>query len=55
MAAALVRHSSQEEGEACMHLFSRLSLLLLRGNAAILLSCNPQYSQGAVECDQEME
>ena len=28
LAAALARHSGQEEGEACRHLFSRLSILL---------------------------
>ena len=34
--AALSRHTGQEEGEATSHLWSRLGILLQRGNAAIL-------------------
>jgi hypothetical protein len=36
LAAAMARHTEQEEAEACRHLFSRLSILLQRGNVAIL-------------------
>jgi predicted acyl esterase len=40
LAAALARHTGQEEAEACRHLFSRLAILLQRGcRAAELLQC----------------
>ena len=55
LAAALARHSGQEEGEACRHLFSRLSILLQKGNAAILLNRIPQYPSGTVDGDQELD
>ena len=41
LGAALARHTGQEEGEAVSHLWSRLSILLQRGNAAILGNRNP--------------
>ena len=37
LASALSRHTGQEEGEASRHLFQRLSLGLMRGNAALLV------------------
>ena len=36
MAAALSRHTGQEEGEALLNLWGRLGIRLQRGNAAIL-------------------
>ena len=36
LGAALARHTGQDEGEATSHLWSRMSILLQRGNAAIL-------------------
>ena len=36
LAGALARHTGQEEAEATSHLWSRLGILLQRGNAAIL-------------------
>ena len=41
LGAALARHTGQEEGEAVSHLWSRLTILLRRGNAAILGNRNP--------------
>ena len=41
LGATLARHTGQEEGEAVSHLWSRLSILLQRGNAAILGNRNP--------------
>ena len=41
LGAALARHTGQEEGVAVSHLWSRLSILLQRGNAAILGNRNP--------------
>lgn len=36
LAAALARHTGQDESEATSHLLGRLGILLQRGNAAIL-------------------
>ena len=36
LGTALARHTGQEEGEAVSHLWSRMGILLQRGNAAIL-------------------
>ena len=36
LGAALSRHTGQEEGEAISHLWSRMGILLQRGNTAIL-------------------
>ena len=35
LGAALARHTGQEEGEAVSHMWSRMGILLQRGNAAI--------------------
>ena len=51
LAAALARHTGQEEDEAARHLFQRLSLCLMRGNAAMLVSRGPDcdHPQGEVD------
>ena len=41
LGAALARHTGQEEGVAVSHLWSRLSILLQCGKAAILGNRNP--------------
>ena len=41
LGAALSRHTGQEEGEAISHLWSRMGILLQRGNAAILSNWVP--------------
>ena len=41
LATALARHTGQEEEEATRHLFQRLSLGLMRGNTALLVSRGP--------------
>ena len=41
LGAALARQTGQEEGEVVGHLWGRLSILLQRGNAAILGNRNP--------------
>ena len=50
LAAAKARHAGQEEEEAMRHAFTRLSILLMRGNAAILSNRIPSYeAEGEVE------
>ena len=51
LATALARHTGQEEGEASKHLFQRLSLGLMRGNAALLVSRGPDGDHPAGEID----
>ena len=47
IASALARHSAQEESETIHHLFSRCSLLLQRGTAALLLNRIPSHPTAA--------
>ena len=51
LAAALARHTGQEEGEAKRHLFQRLSLGLMRGNATMLVCRGPDGDHPAGEVD----
>ena len=51
LATALARHTGQEEGEATRHLFQRLSLGLMRGNAALLVSRGPDGDHPPGEVD----
>ena len=51
LATALARHTGQEEGEASRHLFQRLSLGLMRGNAALLVSRGPDSDHPGAEVD----
>ena len=45
LGGALVRHTGQEESEAVRHLFERLSVLLVKGNAALLLNRVPSFAE----------
>ena len=51
LAAALARHTGQEEGEAKIHLFQRLSLGLMRGNATMLVCRCPDGDHPSGEVD----
>ena len=52
LAAALARHTGQEEGEALRHLWGRLGILLQRGNAAILGNRVPSYPTATMNGNQ---
>ena len=41
LAAALARHTGPEEGETSTHLFQKVSLLLMKGNAALFTNRIP--------------
>ena len=43
LTAAKARHTGQDEAEAMRHAFTRLSILIMRGNAAILSNRIPFY------------
>ena len=49
LGAALSRQTGQEEGEATRHLFQRLSLHLMRGNAALLVNRSPEFPEPEVD------
>ena len=41
LGSALARQTGQEEGEAISHLFQKLSVLLIKGNAALVKNREP--------------
>ncbi len=49
LAAALARHTGQEEAEALRHLFGRLSILIMRGNSALFTNRIPDYPQPEID------
>ncbi len=51
LATALARHTGQEEGEACHHLFGRLAVLLMRGNAALFSNRIPDHAPSQRKTD----
>ena len=48
MGSALARQTGGEEGEVIRHLVQRVSVLLTRGNAALLLNRMPSLTHPAV-------
>ena len=46
---ALARAMGQEELDTIRHLFGRLSILLMRGNSALLINCVPSYPDPQVD------
>ena len=53
LAIALARSTGQEEGEVVVvkHLFGRLSILLMRGNSALLLNRVPSHPDLHIDGD----
>ena len=49
LAVTNARHSGEEEEEALKHPFTRLSILVMRGNAAILSSRIPNFTPANVD------
>ena len=47
----LASHTGREEAETVRHLFKRLGILLVKGNAALLLSRTPSFVQAEVDGD----
>ena len=54
LGAALARHQGQEEQEVVRHLFQRLALVLMRGNAQLLVNRMPPEDQPEAEVDGYM-
>ena len=49
---ALSRHTGGEEGEVIRHIVQRISILLIKGNAALILYCVPSFPQTYVNGSQ---
>ena len=49
---ALSRHTGGEEGEVIRHIVQRISILLIKGNAALILYCVPSFPQPYVNGSQ---
>ena len=54
LGAALARHQGQEEQEVVRHLFQRLGLVLMRGNAQLLVNRMPPEDLPEAEVDGQM-
>ena len=49
----LASHTGSKAEETTKHLFQQFGLLLMRGNAALILSWTPFHVDGAVDGDQD--
>ena len=49
IAQAMARQTGREESEVCSHAISRLSLLLMKGNASILINRIPSVPSGPID------
>ena len=49
LGAALARHSGREEAECTRHLFQRLSILLVKGNASLFLNRQPHHPDPEID------
>ena len=49
LAVAFARHNGQEEGEAISHTWSRLGVLLQRGNAAMMANRIPTFPAAPID------
>ena len=55
LARQLASHTGREEEETTGYLFQRLSLLLMRGNAALILNRTPFHVEAEVYGDQDFD
>ena len=54
IAQAMARQTGRDESECCSHAVSRLSLLLMKGNAAILINRIPSVTAAPVDGVEEL-
>ena len=52
LGAALARHTGEEESEKTRHLYQRLAVLLVRGNAALFLNRLPNHPSPVIDGTQ---
>ena len=53
LARQLARHMGQEDEEEIRHLFQHLSILLMKGNSALILSRSPDFAEQDIDGDQD--
>ena len=53
IAQAMARQTGRDESEVCSHAISRLSLLLMKGNSAILVNRIPSIPHGPIDGVQD--
>ena len=49
LGAALARHTGEEESEKIRHLYERLAILLVKGNAALFLNRLPTHPSPLID------
>ena len=49
LGAALARHTGEEESEKIRHLYERLAILLVKGNAALFLNRLPNHPSPLID------
>ena len=49
LGAALARHTGEDESERIRHLYQRLAILLVKGNASIFLNRLPTHPSPMIE------
>jgi hypothetical protein len=49
LGAALARHTGEEESEKIRHLYQRLAILLVKGNAALFLNRLPSHPNPMID------
>ena len=54
IAQAMARQTGRDESECCSHAVSRLSLLLMKGNAAILINRIPSATTAPIDGVEDM-
>ena len=55
LARQLASHTGKDAEETTRHLFQRISLLLMRGNAALILNRISSHADAAVDGDQDFD
>jgi hypothetical protein len=55
LARQLASHTGKEADESIKHLFQRLGILLMRGNAALILNRTPTHADAEVDGDQDFD
>ena len=49
LGSALARHTWEEESEKIRHLYQRMAILLVKGNAALFLNRLPSHSSPTID------
>ena len=53
LGSALARHTGEEESEKIRHLYQRMAILLVKGNAALFLNRLPSHPSQTIDGSEE--